>query len=313
MAVMVAVAGMGLVTVFAPAASAMPPPIPPPAPGLVPGAVVAPSTLIPPVDLFYTAPDRTVWWKEGLGSGGPPIPLTNGLLISGPAPIWTGGSQEIVFGRGSDNQLWYAQISNDAWTLWHPLGGTLTSQPGAVSLGGGAYMVLVRGADGAIWQRAHRGTVWNAWQRVGGRVLPGTGPTAAYLTGNGHVYAGVVGTDRQIYLKVVNGTAGFFSIGGRTTASPALTALSSSALAAFSRGTDNAGYYSRFTEAGGAAGWRSMGGRLTSGLAAASGVVAGKATTYTFGLGTDSQVYEKIGTWAPYPPHFSGWDRVSGW
>ncbi len=56
-----------------------------------------------------------------------------------------------------------------------------------------------------------------------------------------------------------------------------------------------------------------MGGRLNSGLATASGVVAGKATTYTFGLGTDNQVYEKIGTWAPYPPHFSGWDRVSGW
>ena len=50
-----------------------------------------------------------------------------------------------------------------------------------------------------------------------------------------------------------------------------------------------------------------MGGGLTSSLAAARGMVAGKATTYTFGLGTNNQVYEKIGTWAAYPPAFSGW------
>jgi hypothetical protein len=116
-----------------------------------------------------------------------------------------------------------------------------------------------------------------------------------------------------MYLKVVNGTTGFFSIGGQTTAGPALTAISPSVLAAFSRGTDNAGYYSKFTEGQGPSGWRSMGGRLTSGLAAGSGVVAGKATTYTFGLGTDSQVYETVGTWASYPPGFSGWSKQSGW
>jgi hypothetical protein len=154
LAAMVAGAAMALTTVFAGAANAMPPPIPPPAPGVAPGTAVVPTTLIPPVDLFYTAPDRTVWLKEGVGSGGPPIPLTNGRLVSGPAPIWT-GSTEMVFGRGPDNRLWYSQISNDHWTDWQTLGGTLTSQPGAAALGGGAYAVFVRGADGAVWQRVH--------------------------------------------------------------------------------------------------------------------------------------------------------------
>ena len=54
-----------------------------------------------------------------------------------------------------------------------------------------------------------------------------------------------------------------------------------------------------------------MGGRLTSGLAAGSGTVAGKPTTYTLGLGTDNQVYEKVGTWASYPPSFSGWVPIT--
>src|SRR5208283_5043180 len=148
----------------------------------------------------------------------------NGRLISAPAPIWT-GSTEIVFGQGTDNRLWYSQVSNGIWTPWRTLGGELTSKPGAASLGGGAYTVFVRGTDGAVWQRAYSGTVWNSWRRVGGHVLSGTGPTAAYLTGNSHIYVGVVGTDGQMYLKVANLTAGFFSIGGRTTASPALTAI----------------------------------------------------------------------------------------
>jgi hypothetical protein len=311
MAVLLALAGTGLATVFAATASAMPPPIPPPAPGVAPGTAVEASISGPPmvyVDMVYTATDGTVWLTEGVGSGGPPVPL-GGHLVSGPAPVWT-GSVLLVFGQGTDNRLWYRPFGSPA--SWTSLGGRLTSKPGAVSLGGGAYMVFVRGADGAVWQRTYTGTVWESWQRAGGRVLSGTGPTAAYLTGNGHVYVGVVGTDGQMYLKVANLTGGFFSIGGRTTVSPALTAISPSALVAFSRGTNGAGYDNQVTEGEGLTGWQSMAGRLTSGLAASSGIGAGKTTTYTFGLGTDNQVYEKIGSWASYPPSFSGWTQETG-
>ncbi len=303
MAVIVALAGMGLAPVSAAAASDPPPIITPPAPGVTPGtAVGAPFT---EVQMFYTATDGTVW-EQGLAPGHPAVPVSNGRLVGGPAPIST-GSTEIVFGRGTDNRLWYSQIGARSWGPWRPLGGELTSKPGAALLGGGAYTVFVRGTDGAVWQRTHSGTGWSSWQHVGGQVLSGTGPTAAYLTGTGHIYVGVVGTDRQMYLKVANRTTGFFSIGGRTTASPALTAISPSTLVAFSRGTNGAGYYNKVTEAEGLTGWLSIGGRLTSGLGAGAGMVAGKPTTYTFGLGTDNQVYYNVGTWASYPPSFSGW------
>ena len=304
MAVMVALAGICLAPVSAAAAPHPPPIITPPAPGVAPGtAVVGPSTLI---DVLYTGTDRTVWDIGGFPFGGPAVPVTNGRLIGGPAPIWT-GSTEIIFGRGTDNQLWYSQISNFSWTPFSPLGGELTSKPGAVSLGGGAYAVFVRGTDGAVWQRIYSGRAWSSWRSLGGHLLPGTGPTAAYLTGSHHIYVGVVGTDRQLYLKIADLATGFFSIGGQMTASPALTAISPSTLVAFSRGTNDAGYYNRYTEAEGLTGWQSMGGRLTSGLAASSQMVAGKPTTYTFALGTDNAIYGKIGTWASYPPSFSGW------
>ena len=303
---MVVLTGMCLPTVFAAAAPDPPPVITPPAPGVAPGTAVTGAG----VDMLYTATDGTVWILEGGTSGGPPVPY-GGRLVSGPAPIFAANT-DIVFGQGTDNQLWYNVLGDSFSQPWHPLGGKLTSKPGAVSLGGGAYAVFVRGTDGAVWERLYSGTVWHPWQRVGGHVLAGTGPTVAYLTGTGHIYIGVVGTNRQMYLKVANLSTGFFSIGGQTTASPALTAISPSTLVAFSRGTNGAGYYNRYTEAEGLTGWQSIGGRLTSGLAAGSGTVAGKPTTYTFGLGTNNQVYEKVGTWATYPPSFGGWRQITG-
>ena len=307
MAVMAALAGVCLPTVSAAAAPDPPPVITPPEPGVTPGAAVGTE-----VDMFYTATDGTVWILQGVGTCplcGPAVPY-GGRLVSAPAAIWT-GSTEIVFGEGTDHQLWYNILGGTFSQPWYPLGGKLTSKPGAVSLGGGAYAVFVRGTDGAVWERVHTATAWQPWQRVGGQVLAGTGPTAAYLTGTGHIYVGVAGTNRQMYLKVANRSTGFFSIGGQMTADPALTVISPSTLVAFSRGTSGAGYYNRYTEAVGLTGWHSIGGRLTSGLAAGSGTMAGKPTTYTFGLGTDNQVYEKTGTWATYPPSFSSWSKIT--
>ena len=260
MAVMVALAGMSLPTVFAATASAMPPPIPPPARGVAPGLVVTPG---PGLDMLYTTATGTVWILQGVGTGGPPVPY-GGRIVSAPAPIFAANT-DIVFGQGTDNQLWYNVLGDSFSQPWHPLGGRLTSEPGAVSLGGGAYAVFVRGADGAVWQRVYSGTAWSSWRSLGGHLLPGTGPTAAYLTGNHHIYVGVVGTDRQLYLKIANLATGFFSIGGQMTASPALTAISPSTLVAFSRGTNGAGYYDRYTQAGGLTGWRSIGGQADLG------------------------------------------------
>ena len=305
-AMVTAMGTMALLAGFATTASAQPDPPPvisPPAPGITPGAVAQPDgTGGYALNVLYTASDGSVWVIQGAGSLAVPY---GGRLIGAPAPLYIGGADDAIlnFGRGTDSQLWYNRTTTGFSQPYSPLGGRLTSKPGAASLGGNAYAVFVRGTDGAVWERMFNGSTWNNWQRLGGQVLAGTGPTAAYFTASGHLYVAVVGTNHQIYLKLANGPGGFFSIGGQSTADPALTAVSSNTLAVFCRGTNGAGYYTRFTIAGGAAGWQSMGGKLTTGLSATSS----PSTTYTFGLGTNISVFGDTGTWTSSSASFSGW------
>ena len=304
-AMLVSAAGTALLAGFAGTAAAQPDPPPyilPPAPGVSPGADWAPGVSLP--DLVYTATDGSVWVQVELATLA--VPYQSGRLVGPPAPVWASTSRLVTFGRGTDNHLWYEIQVPQYQSPWYPLGGGLTSKPGVASLGGGAYAVFVRGTDGAVWERVYNGTKWANWTRIGGKVLAGTGPTAAYLTGSKQLYVAVVGTNHQIYLKDASGSGGFFSIGGQSTANPALVAISSTTLAAFCRGTNDAGYYTRYPAAG-TAGWRSMGGKLSTGVTAVTGTVNGKVTTYTFGLGTNSAIYGNIGTWSSYPPSLSGW------
>jgi hypothetical protein len=308
-AMLASLAGTALMAGFAATASAQPDPppvIPAPAPGVTPTVLAEPGD--PGYSYLYTATDGTLWDQGGGPFGGPALPyLETGRLIGEAAPLATSATSVWTFGRGTDNHLWYEHAVPEYQSPWYPLGGPLSSKPGVATLGGNAWAVFVRGTDGAVWERVYTGSKWDNWQRIGGQVLAGTGPTAAYLTGRGQLYVGVVGTNHQIYLKVANGSGGFFPIGGRTTANPALTAISPTTLAAFCRGTDDAGYYTRYTAATGAAGWRSMGGKLTTGVSAATATVSGKVTTYTAGLGTSNGEFADVGTWTSYPPAFSGW------
>ena len=112
--------------------------------------------------MLYTATDGTVWILEGGHQRPPPVPY--GAASSADRHRSSRPIPDIVFGQGTDNQLWYNVLGDSFSQPWHPLGGKLTSKPGAVSLGGGAYAVFVRGTDGAVWERLYSGTVWHPWQ-----------------------------------------------------------------------------------------------------------------------------------------------------
>jgi hypothetical protein len=313
---LVSLAATGLLAGSAATASAQPDPPPPvtnPAPGVTPGAMVAVyADGAVQEQLLYTATDGTVWFCGAGEEGNPAEPWGSGRLIGGPAPLFYSNTI-LAFGRGTDNQLWE---STEGYG-WDPLGGRLTSQPTVASMGGAAYAVFVRGTDGAVWERVFNGLKWQNWARLGGQLLAGTAPAAAYLSGVGKLWIAVVGTNHQVYLKLANGTGGFFSAGGQTTVNPALAEASTIApntLAIFYRGPDDAAYYNRYSEADGLATWQSLGGRFTSGLSAATGLVNGAVTTWTIGLGTDSEVYGNVGTWtASNPPTatFSGWSEAT--
>jgi hypothetical protein len=306
-AMLVSLAGTALLAGFAATASAQPdppPPIPDPAPGVTPVVVAEPSTS-PGYGYVYTGTDGTLWALGGGPFGGPATPYDlNGHFYGPVALLSVSADSSWTFGRQTDNHLWYEHTVPQYQSPWYPLGGSLTSKPAVAKLGAG-WAVFVRGADGAVWERVYSGSKWANWAPIGGKVLSGTGPTAANL--GGRLYVGVVGTNHQVYLKVANGSGGWFSIGGQTTANPALVAISATTLAAFCRGTDDAGYYTHYSATGGVAAWRSMGGKLTSGVSADTGTVSGKVTTYTAGLGTSNGIFVDAGTWTSDSPAFSGW------
>ena len=314
-AMLVSLASVALLAGSAATAAAQPdppPPVTPPAPGVTPEAMVASPDSTTVEQLLYTATDGTVWFSGAGIAGYPPMPWNGGRLVGGPAALLYSNTL-LAFGRGTDNQLWFS----DDGPGWDPLGGRLTSKPGVASLGGAAYAVFVRGTDGAVWERVFNGLKWQAWTRLGGQLLAGTAPAAAYLSGVGKLWIAVVGTNHQVYLKLANGVGGFFSVGGQTTVDPALAEASTvtpNTLAIFYRGPDDAAYWNRYSEAEGLATWQSMGGRFTSGLSAATGIVNGAVTTYTIGLGTNSQVFGNVGTWTssnPVTPTFSGWSEAT--
>lgn len=228
-----------------PSTKAPPAPVstPPPAPGVAPGAVYVSPT---ENDVFYTATDRTVWVKNVDNRSLRRV--SNGLLVSAPSAIYN-GSTVIVFGEGADHELWWThRLASGGYANWTSLGGALTAQPGAVFTGGTAfpsrYEVFIRGTDGAAYRLVHSETGWaSAFTRVGGRLLDGTGPTAAHATvataNSEATWVSVTGTNRTVYVALL-GAFGFTPIDGQTTASPALTAYSTSTgvtLAWFVRGT----------------------------------------------------------------------------
>jgi hypothetical protein len=117
-------------------------------------------------------------------------------------------------------------------------------------------------------------------------VLSGTGPSAAYNAGTSSKYVLVAGTDKKLYLEEIGGP-GFGPVGGMTTASPALT-NDPAGLLGYARGTDNAGYYEFVSNP---TGWHPLFGFLTSGMGAATN----GTTSYGYGLGGNSQVYQNAG------------------
>lgn len=273
----------------------------PPAPGVAPGAAAESAGV---VDLFYVAADGTVWTGLAGGTPGAVTQVSTGKVISAVSAISVGGGTLLAFGEGTNHELWWTTRTGGTWSAWTSLGGSITSKPGAVFRGPSAadYSVYARGSNGAVFARDHSAAGWGAWHSIGGILLSGTGPSAAFLGGSTFVL--VAGTNKELYLAQV-GVTGFALAGGVTASSPALTAIPG-AVVGFARGTDNAGWYHRFLST--SPGWHSMGGNLATGLGAAAFGTA----TYTFGLGTDSQVYRSIGTWTAYPPTISGWVKVTG-
>jgi hypothetical protein len=322
-----ALAAGSLAGMLAAGPAAAQPRAPAPEPGLTPGvATITPADGGAPVaDLAYTGTSGSVYVRDVFRPGQRVIAL-GGHLTSGPAVALTGifsnGAKEqlAVFGRGADGALWWRhQRAAGSWTSWQSLGGRLTSKPAVAATHGaeGKLSVFVRGTDGAIWYRTLGNGRWGGWTRLGGKLLPGTGPAAVYDY-TGHLLAAAVGTDRAIrmFSNISGSRAAVRSLGGRATSDPAITAITSryateQAPAAyravvFIRGADGALWARQVSDpvTTPRSPWRSLGGRLTSGIAAHSD--AAGTFTYVFALGAGNHFWMRIGGW----PTLGPWTRA---
>jgi hypothetical protein len=266
-------------------------------------------------DLFYAGTSGQVWMLH-MSNMAQPVPVSlGGKLIGGPAAVWIrpgtfpiGGFA--VFGRGTDNRLWWRHQSSAGWSGWAPLGGALTSKP-TVNIGAAVapdgLSVFVRGPNGSVFGRTLHGTPnpgemeWTPWVSLGGKLLPGTAPASA---GNASgLFVAAVGTDHAIWVReqlVGKTLSPWHSIGGKTGADPGIATPSPNAVVAFVRGTDSAAWYNEFfgRTTGVSAGWHSMNGKLITGVSAITQrELARYGRTSVFVLGTDNQPWTKSGTW----------------
>ena len=275
---------------------------PNPAPGVTMGAAAPRASS---VFLAYAGTDGAVYLRNEVNGS---VTGLGGRLIGGPAVAQTAAGLA-VFGRGTDNALWWShQTTSGSWSSWQSLGGVITSQPGAaagVTAGFGPLVTLARGTDGALWYRVQgTGGSWSAWRSAGGGLLAGTGPAA--VNADGGLAVAVTGTDHHVWLFGPMGmqVSGFLDFGGRTNSTPGITNLPgimSPQLVVFARGTDNALWYEpSILPIGNAGGWTSLGGRLASGQAAAT---APGGKTYVFVLGTGNLPWMRSGIW----PSLGAW------
>jgi hypothetical protein len=258
------------------------------------------------VFLGYTGTNSQVYLRNVITGR---VTGLGGRLIGGPAVVQT-PTGLAVFGRGTNNALWWThQATNGKWSRWQSLGGVITSRPTAAAggtVGLGALVALARGANGALWFRV-RGTggSWSGWHSLGGRLLPGTGPAAAAVLANPVI--AVTGTDHHVWLYGPLGMQvfGFIDFGGVTSSTPGIAVTPNGVnVVVFARGTNNALWYkTSILPIGNPAGWKSLGGRLTSGPAATT-VPGGK--TYVFVLGTDNKPWMRNGKW----PSLGPWTRA---
>jgi hypothetical protein len=97
------------------------------------------------------------------------------LAVANPASAAPGDTQTIVFGRGTDDAVWYRvrdEASGGAWQPWRTLGGAVTGTPYGELMPDGRIAVFARGVDGAVWTRTSWDAVsWSPWTTLGGYIL----------------------------------------------------------------------------------------------------------------------------------------------
>jgi peptidoglycan/xylan/chitin deacetylase (PgdA/CDA1 family) len=183
-------------------------------------------------------------------------------------------------------------------------GQAATTAPALVGNGAGGADLFYRLADGSVAGRSRTGSTWSAPYGVGGVIV---GAPAAARAGQSVVVVGR-GTDGAVWLRTRGGTgtwSGWQSLGGITSAAPAVAGWSDGRLDVFCRGANNQLYTRTLRPGIGWSGWTSLGGVLTTAPAVAA---SGSGSLEVAVASTDQAVRVRslrAGTW-------SGWQLLGG-
>lgn len=138
---------------------------------------LVPAVLLP---LAATSAEAAVWYRTNPNGcdlqvnpdTDPGWHSLGGCLKGNPAGAQGADSNVFIFGRGTDNGVWYVQSSGPAGSLpysgWHNLGGKITSDPEAWADNGGRVGVKGTGTDGnkwCTWNYSPNSNSWVSWRR----------------------------------------------------------------------------------------------------------------------------------------------------
>lgn len=100
------------------------------------------------------------------------LPRNDRVFASNPVIIRDKEGTLTVFGRGTDNAIYYSKIETNGWSAWQSLGGGVSSDPCVFANQDGTLQVVVRGTDGILYSRKETTTVWTwgGWTTIGDAV-----------------------------------------------------------------------------------------------------------------------------------------------
>lgn len=209
-----------------------------------------------------------------------------------------GADNVYVFGRGSDNLLWYNRFTAGAWQGAKSLPGIFCNADPAVCVGANGVQVFVRSIDNAIWWGTLVGGAWSSYTKLGGSVSSNPAVGAS----NDGLFCVVRGSDGQPWSNRRDAAgvwSGFQAMGGSMLGSPAACGTGGS-FDVFVRGRDQR-LYARTWEGGGwtTGSWVALGGYLIGDPYA----VADASGPYVFSWGVDETVsynHRTGGSWSPF-------------
>ena len=233
----------------------------------------------------------------------------SGYLTASPGAVSSADGRIDVFGRGSDNSLWWRHYNNNAWSSWESLSGQLatTTGPAVSSQAAGKLDVFVIGSgDNALWHRSYNNNAWSSWESLGGYLTASPG---AVSSADGRIDVFGRGSDNALWHRSYNNSAwsSWESLSGQlaTTTGPAVSSQAAGRLDVFVIGSGDHALWHRSYNNNAWSSWEFLGGYLTSSPAAVSWA---DGRIDVFARGSDNALWHRSYNNSAW----SSWESLSG-